>query len=255
MSIILKSEPILNQTVGYNVSDRYNVIPTAEVIQEFTKFGFELGSIQSAGVRSLEKALKQRHLVRMRREEKLFDGELVPEVAIYNSYDGTKALEIHIAVFRFICENGIISGTYDFEPLKILHSNNNWMELVHEYIDTYSQKLDKQKEVIEHMKDYYMSLDEAYQLAEESLAIRHYDGRIINEAVDPLELLVAKRREDKGDRMWNRFNILQESLVNGYYKKYDNDGSIRKAKIMTNVDEIIRFNKELSNIFEGRLAA
>ena len=246
---------ILYQTQGLNVSERYNVIPSIEVIQEFERFGWELSNVQAAGVRSMERALKQKHLIRMRREEKLFDGEVVPEVAIYNSYDGTKALEIHIAVFRFICSNGIIQGTYDFEPLKIVHTNSNWQELVHEYIDTYGQKLERQKEVISHMKDYHMTLDEAYDIVEDAIQIRHSDNRIINDVVDPLEILVAKRREDRGDRMWNRFNIVQESLVNGYYHKYKNDGGIQKAKIMTNVDEILRFNKELSNLFERRLAA
>jgi hypothetical protein len=45
--------------------------------------------------------------------------------------------------------------------------------------------------------------------------------------------------------------VLQESLINGMYRKYDNDGSIRKAKILTNIDEIIRVNVELSDLFGG----
>ena len=99
-----------------------------------------------------------------------------------------------------------------------------------------------------------MTLDEAYYMAEQSLQIRHSDNRIINEAVDPLELLIAKRREDKGNSSWMRFNVLQESLVNGYYHKYDNEGEIRKAKIMTNIDELIRMNSELSNLFDEIVA-
>ena len=243
-------ERILAQDKGYNVSEKYQPIPSIEVISEFQRFGWEISSVQAAGVRSLEKALHQKHMIRMRREEKLFDGELVPEVIIHNSADGTKALEIHIGVFRFVCSNGMIAGTHDMQPLKIMHAQTAWMDMVHEYIDTYGQKLEHQKEIISAMKDRPMSLDEAYHYAEKVIEARHADERILMDVVDPLELLVAKRREDRGDRMWHRYNILQESGVNGYFHKYDNQGNIRKAKIMTNIDEILRFNKELSNIFE-----
>jgi len=127
------------------------------------------------------------------------------------------------------------------------------MDIIDEFIDTYEVKYNAQVEQITHMKDRRMSLDEAYTLAEQALQFRHYDKRIENEAVDPLELLIAKRREDRGDSAWTRFNVLQESIVNGYYKKYSNDNSIKKAKILTNIDEIIRVNVELSDLFDGVL--
>jgi hypothetical protein len=250
----LNKEPILHQVKGFNVSDRYQVIPSIEVIQEFQQFGFEIDSVQAAGVRSMEKALHQRHMVRLKQTEKMFNGEIQPQVVMYNSYDGTKALEIHIGFYRFVCSNGIIAGTNDVQPLKIMHSTQNWRDIVYEYIDGYSAKIEHQKEVFTKMKDTRMSLDEAYILTEELLTQRHYDDRIENTTVDPLELLVAKRKEDRGESVWHRFNIVQESLVNGLYHKYDNAGGIRKAKVLTNIDEIVRVNKVISNTFERRVA-
>jgi hypothetical protein len=242
---------ILSQTSGYNVSDKYNVIPTIEVMQEFERFGFQLDTIEAAGVRSMEKALKQKHMIRMSAEEKMFGGELKPQVVIYNSYDGTAALNINVGIFRFVCSNGMIAGHNLIQPMKIVHSNTGWKDLVHEYIDTYSEKYTAQKEQIQMMKDTRMTLDEAYDMAVQALEFRHYDQRIINDPVDPLELLIAKRREDRGDSAWLRLNVLQESLINGMYHKYGNDGSVRKAKILTNIDEIIRVNVELSDLFGG----
>ncbi len=242
------TEEILMQDSGYNVSARYNVIPTIEVMNEFQNFGFELNTVEAAGVRSVEKALKQKHMVKMSQTEKLFNGEIQPQVIIFNSYDGTAALNIHIGMFRFICSNGMIAGTHEQEPLRILHSNRNWQELVHEYIDTYAEKLEIQKEGILRMKDTRLHLDDAYELAIQAAGRRHADPRIANDLVDPLELLVALRKEDRGDSVWHRFNILQERLVNGIYHKYDNEGGIRKAKILTNIDEISRFNIELSDL-------
>ena len=239
---------VLERTTGYNVSERYNVINTMDVIQQFERFGFELNSIDAGNIRNVEKAGAQKHMVRMAADFKMAGG-LKPEVIIHNSYDGTKALNIRIGIFRFVCSNGLIAGHNLVPNLQILHSNNNWAEQINEFIDGYEEKHRLQEDWVREMEGRKMSLDEAYFMAEEALKIRHYDQRIINDAVDPLELLLVKRREDKGDSAWLRYNVMQEHLVQGEYKKYDNDGSLRKAKIMTNVDELVRFNVELSDLF------
>ncbi len=249
----LEREPVMVTTTGYNVSDKYKVINTGDVVNQFERYGFELRSVEAAGTRDLAKVGHQKHLVRMRSEYSMHGG-LTPEVVITNSYDGTRALNIHIGIFRMVCSNGIIAGTNLFPKLQILHSNAAWEEVLNEFIDGYDEKYHLQQEWVQKMEDRKMSLDEAYILAERSLQIRHSDKRIINEAVDPLELLIAKRKEDRGGSAWNRFNILQESLINGFYSKYDNEGLIRKAKIMTNVDEIVRMNVDLSDLFDDVLS-
>ena len=133
--------------------------------------------------------------------------------------------------------------------MQILHSNTHWGELINEFVDTYEEKYTIQKQWVEEMQERRMTLDEAYHVAERALQLRHYDERIDNEAVDPLELLLVKRREDKGDNAWLRYNVMQEHLVAGEYKKYGNDGMVRKAKVLTNIDELIRMNTQLSDLF------
>jgi len=241
-------ELLLKQDQGFNVSNKYNVISSFDIIQQMERYGFETTRIETAGTRTSGKENSVKHMIRMSAGEKL-PGGLRPEVVIFNSYDGTQALKIHIGVFRFVCANSMVTGTNLIPSFNIKHNNNNWESELNNFIDTYEEKYNMQKQWIEQMHDYKMSLDEAYIMAEKALEIRHYDARIINDAVDPLELLLCKRREDKGDTAWHRFNVLQESLSQGQYKKYDNDGGIRKAKILTNVDEILRFNIALSDLF------
>lgn len=248
----LGREPVMTNTEGYNVSDRYNVINTMDVVQKFERFGFELSSIDAANIRNAGKEGKQKHMVRMASDFTMAGG-LRPEVIIHNSYDGTQALNIRVGVFRFVCSNGLIAGTNLVPNLQVLHSNNSWEEKISEFIDGYEEKYNLQNEWVEQMQSRRMSLDEAYHMAERSLKIRHSDPRITNEAVDPLELLLVKRREDRGDNAWLRFNVMQEHLMHGEYRKYDNDGSIRKAKVLTNIDEIIRMNVELSDMFSEEL--
>jgi len=244
-----EEKELLTQTKGYEtVSERYKVIPTIEVIEQMTKYGFEVRSITPGGSRT--RRGYQKHMVRMSSTEKIFGGEIEPQVVIHNSYDGTKSLQIHIGMFRFVCSNGLISGKNVIEPTRILHSDSNWHEKLNEFIDTYEVKYERQKRFIEMLKDRPMGLDEAYYIATKAYKLRHRDERISMDLVDPLELLVAKRKEDRGNYSWQRYNVLEESLRNGYFHKYSNDGSIKKAKILTDINEIWRFEQDLSDLFQ-----
>jgi len=247
------TEDILYQDRGFNVSDRYNVIPTIDVVQQFQKYGFETTSIQSAGTRTQGKQDHQKHMVRMKSDFKMSSG-LRPEVVIYNSYDGTAALKIHVGIFRFVCSNSMVAGHNLLPEFNIKHSNSHWEEELNEFIDTYEEKYRLQKDLIDNMMSTRMSLDDAYELAKRAVDMRHIDKRLDANAVDPLELLVAKRREDRGDDVFTRMNVVQERLMLGEYNKYDNQGEVRKAKILTNIDEIIRVNVGLSDLFEEAMA-
>jgi len=247
-------QDLLYQNSGMpgQVTDKYNVIPTIDVVQQFERYGFETTQIDASRARS--KNGFQKHMVRMRSDYSLAPG-LRPEIIINNSYDGTKALQVRVGCFRFVCSNGLVVGSNLIPELRIVHSNNAWAELLNEFIDTYEEKHNKQKEWIENMSDYKMSLDEAYDMANRTLEFRHSDERIEIDAVDPLELLIVKRKEDRGETAWHRYNTIQENLINGYFHKVSNDGAIKKAKIMTDIDEIIRVNTELSDTFSEVLVA
>ena len=63
-----------------------------------------------------------------------------------------------------------------------------------------------------------------------------------------MELNIARRVEDRGLDAWHTYNRVQENLMQGYYSIVT-DGSQRKAKVLTNTDEVIRVNVELSDLF------
>ena len=242
----MRDMDILFQDRGLNVSDKYNVISTIDVVQQMEKYGFETTSVIASNARTRQGF--QSHMVRMKSDYSM-GGGLRPEVIINNSYDRSKSLQIRIGVFRFVCSNGLIVGENMVPSFKINHSNSHWEDMLNEFIDTYDEKFHMQQEWIRSMEERQMTLDEAYYMAEQTLQFRHSDERIQMDVVDPLELLVVKRKEDRGTSAWQRYNVIQESLIQGYFHKYDNDGSIRKAKVMTNISEIIRVNTELSDTF------
>ena len=247
MSEIITHKELLEQSRGYdNTSERYQVIPTIDVVQRFQEYGFETTSVQAVNARTRNGF--QRHLVRMKSEYKMAPG-LVPEVVIFNSYDATKALQIRVGFFRMACSNGLVIGDNLIPEFRITHSNTSWEQKLDEFIDVYDEKYKLQKEWVGKMEDTKMSLEEAYNVAEKLLTERHYDERVKMDVVDPLELLITRRKEDRGDSAWLRYNTVQENLINGYFHKYDNDGSIRKARVLTDVSELVRVNTVISDVF------
>ncbi len=244
----MSNTELLNQTEGYNVSDKYNVIPTIDVINEFERYGFELSSVDAARVRIEAKEGKQQHMVRMASDYKMVGG-MRPEVIIHNSYDRSKSLQIRVGLFRFVCSNGIVIGENLIPAMKVRHSNSGWQDIINEFVDNYEEKYRIQTEWIQRMEHREMSLDEAYYMAEQALTLRGDN----ESAVDPLELLLVKRREDKGTDAWSRFNVIQEHIVSGEYKKYQNSGDITKAKVLTSVSELLRVNSQLSDSFDKQI--
>jgi len=196
----------MTQTEGYNVSSRYQAIPTGDVVDMFSRYGFELSSSHVSNTRNPARANTGKHMVRMTSDYSMAGG-LKPEIVIVNSHDGKSAMSIRMAIYRMVCSNGLVSGHNLLPSLNVNHAAG-WEEQVNGFIDSYEKKYNKQQEWIQEMQERRMSLDEAYYMAEQALGLRHLDKRINNNAVDPLELLLVKRAEDKGDSAWLRFNVL-----------------------------------------------
>lgn len=244
----MSNNTILIQTEGYNVSDRYQVIPTGEVVSEFERFGFEMQDMSLARVLREEKQNKQKHLIRLSQQEKLF-GEFRVDVIIQNSYDRSTALNIRVGLYRFVCSNGLIVGTNLMPAFKVYHSNHSWLDQIHEFIDKYEEMYKTQHQWVDSMKSKELDYDTIEELAWKAIELRHYDKRIVNNPVDPMEINLAHRPEDRGKNAWLTFNRFQENLMNGYYTKVNEDGEMKKAKVLTNTDEIVRVNTELSDLF------
>ena len=247
------SSDVMKQTEGYNVSDRYQVINTTDVILEFERFGFELKDTSIARVAKEEKQGFQKHLVRLSTPTMLM-GEVRTDIIVKNSYDRSSALTIMVGLFRFACSNGLVIGTNIMSPFKINHSRNDWQAQLHEFIDAYEEKFKLQRHWMENMQATTLDYDTVEELAYKAIDLRHIDKRIKNDAIDPMELNIARRIGDRGKSAWAVFNRFQENLMNGSYYKLNEESEIKKAKILTNTDEIVRVNMELSDIFTEKVS-
>ena len=246
MSIGINWETLANEEKLANLSDKYNVVTTSNIVKQFENRGFEITQYSEARVRREDRANKQKHFVRMALSDDIEMKER-PEVVIFNSYDGSTRLNINIGLFRFVCQNGLILGSHLQEPIKIKHTNNSWEYMVWKMIEGYAGVAAKQQQMIQDMKNIYMSYSDEVRFAEEAIEYRE----LIDDVLDPRELVLVRRQGDVGKNLFLTFNKVQESLLQGLFTKIfrkEDEVYTAKASVLSDASRIMQINQNLDTL-------
>jgi hypothetical protein len=71
------------------------------------------------------------HALRFRQcRSDVYVGEVVPEILVVNSHDGSSAYHVHIALYRAICRNGMIVSDAAFPAWKVAHRGSAAAEVL-----------------------------------------------------------------------------------------------------------------------------
>lgn len=92
-------------------SDRYTYIPTITLLDKLREEGFQPFFACQSRVRDEDKRGHTKHMVRLRREG-ANKGTEVPEIILLNSHDGSSSYQMIPGMFRFVCTNGLVCGTW-----------------------------------------------------------------------------------------------------------------------------------------------
>ena len=108
------------------------------------------------------------------------------------------------------------------------------------------------------MKKVELTKEQQIEFAKQAALLRFtaksYNEDNISDIVDLDDLLNVERKEDAGNGLWEVFNRVQESLVNGKYSYAMNgkvnaaDSKTRKARPIKNFKQSIDVNKKLSEL-------
>ena len=176
----------------------------------------------------------------------------VPTVIIQNSHNRSSGLKFHTGFIRFACANGLILGE-GIEEQRIRHSST-WKDKATSFLNNYTLEVERMEEEHQAMKAKRLSRYDMMLLAEKAVGIRYN----LEDVLDPLELNLVRRTEDRGSDLYTTYNRLQESLLQGMFQRrvanYDKETNKLeyspwgKAAKLTATDEIIRVNKELRQL-------
>ena len=235
-----------------NTSDRYTFASTERLIDDMAKLGWGVTECKQqrpnkrTNVRSFHTLAFQNPEVFTTNEKGEIDA--FPRIIVSNSHDGFHSFKFMSGIFRLVCSNGLIVADAQFTAFSVRHINYSYEEL--QKIVAQSIEFTKKKvAVINDMQATKLSEDQKRELARKAIAIRkgvkEWDTLKVSD--EDLEgILEPKRDEDKGDDLWNVFNVLQERVIKGDFTLgKTKTGKNRKARPITGAAKDIDVNQSL----------
>ena len=257
------------------LSDHYSFVPTMNVINDLRELGYEV--VDATQVKARKKSTNgyQKHMITLEHpkykldqvnEVEISDGKTetqvkkpteYPQILLTNSHDGGNAFTLSAGIFRLVCSNGLVIKTEDYGSARLVHKGYSFeavQKLVKEFEETVSEVLNK----ITEMKKVQLTKDQQIEFAKQAALLRFkaksYNEDNIADVIQIDDLLHAERPEDKGNGLYEVFNRVQESLINGKYMyasngKVNTEGTkIRKGRPIKNFKQNIEVNKKLSEL-------
>jgi len=225
------------------MSDKYKFIPTSEVVEKLLGEGFIVSSFQENRVRSEDKHGFAKHTVRFRQPRLAPQvGDVIPEVVLTNSHDGTSAFQLSAGLYRLVCSNGMIVGN-DMINVRQRHSGN-----VGDVIEGVFSVLNEMPEVIDTAQRWQgitLSNEQRVAFAKAAIPLRWDADEHNNFPVRADQILRPRRQADVAPTLWNTFNVMQEHIIKGGVRAISSNGRRRASKAVNSVNEDTRLNKAL----------
>ncbi len=240
------------------LSKHYSFVPTSNVINDLRSMGWECVDAKQVKARKKSTRGYQKHMLTFEHPDYKTEGaEEYPQLLLTNSHDGGNAFQLSAGIFRLVCSNGLVIKTEDYGTARLVHKGYSFeavQKLVNEFVETIDETLTRITAMKEVELDKAQQIEFAKQAALLRFTAKSYNEDNISDVVDLDDLLNVERKEDAGNGLWEVFNRVQESLVNGKYNYASNgkvnaaDAKTRKARPIKNFKQSIDVNKKLSEL-------
>ncbi len=246
------------EIANLGLSKHYSFGPTSSVINDLRSMGWDV--VDAVQVKARKKTTNgyQKHRVTFEHSDYKVEGaEEYPQLLLTNSHDGGNAFTLSAGIFRLVCSNGLVIKTEDYGTSRLVHKGYSFeavQKLVNEFVETIDETLTRITAMKQIELDKTQQIEFAKQAALLRFTAKSYNEDNISNVVDLDDLLNVERKEDAGNGLWEVFNRVQESLVNGKYNYASNgkvnaaDAKTRKARPIKNFKQSIDVNKKLSEL-------
>ena len=244
---------LLNQDEGFNVSSRYQAIPTQSIIDiiESQAGPTKIVAFNKVNVRKPGKQGFQRHVVMLELENSKMLDNTSMNIVLYNSNDRSSSVKIFAGSIRAACDNQMVWGDEIMPQFKINHSTVNWQGRIDDMLEAFEDAQQKTHNTIEQAMNKYWSYSDQIRYAHEVSDILEMEGNLM----DPAELNIAHRQEDIGKDAWHTFNRIQYNVINGGMQRLmqiEVEGikttKLNKTHKITDSNKSIKLNRAMSDL-------
>ena len=251
------------------LSEHYSFVPTMNVINDLRELGYEVVDAKQVKARKKSTNGYQKHMITLEHpkykldqvnEVEISDGktetqvtkaEEYPQILLTNSHDGGNAFTLSAGIFRLVCSNGLVIKTEDYGSARLVHKGYSF-EAVQELVKQFEETVDEVLTRITAMKKVQLTKEQQIEFAKQAALLRFksksYNEDNIEKVVNIDDLLNVDRKEDAGNGLYEVFNRVQESLINGKYTYLGTKDKPRKARPIKNFKQNIEVNSKLSKL-------
>lgn len=234
------------------LSNHYSFVPTMNVINDLRELGYEV--VDATQVKARKKSTNgyQKHMITLEHPKYKVEGSKeYPQILLTNSHDGGNAFTLSAGIFRLVCSNGLVIKTEDYGSARLVHKGYSF-EAVQKLVKEFEETVDEVLTKITAMKKVQLTKDQQIEFAKQAALLRFksksYNEDNIEKVVNIDDLLNIDRKEDAGNGLYEVFNRVQESLINGKYTYLGTKDKPRKARPIKNFKQNIEVNKKLSEL-------
>lgn len=236
-------------------SERFQPIPTIEVLRGLMREGFMPVGARQARTRDESRKDFTKHMIRLRRLDDGKDytvGDTAFEIILKNANDGTAAYDLMAGLFRIVCKNSLVTQTSSLDSLKVSHRGT--AETVQgKVIEGTYEVLRNAEATLAAPADWsgiQLDRDEKLIIAEAAHVLRFDDqDSDLAKAVEPSRFLTTKRVADRSNDLWTQFNVVQENVIRGGLQGTTRDEQGRRRNVSTRavngIDQDVKLNKAL----------
>ena len=222
-------------------SERYSYIPTAAVLTELRKEGFQPFMVTQTRVRNEARREHTKHMIRLRHANQVNDS-IANEIILLNSHDGTSSYQMLAGAFRFVCSNGLVCGDI-VADVRIPHKGDIAGQVV-EGAYAVLDGFERVQESREAMQAVTLDEGEAEIFARAALALK-YDDSDKPAPITESQILMPRRYDDRRPDLWMAFNRVQENLTKGGLRGRSANGRRQQTRPVQGIDSDIRLNRSL----------
>ena len=229
-------------------SQRYAYIPTATVLTELRKEGFQPFMVTQTRTRHEDRRDYTKHMIRLRHASQINARGEANEIILLNSHDGTSSYQMLAGMFRFVCSNGLVCGD-TVADVRVPHKG----DVAGQVIEGAYQVLhgfDRALESRESMQAITLDEGEAEVFARAALSLK-YDDPDKPAPITESQILMPRRFDDRRPDLWMTFNRVQENLTKGGLSGRSANGRRQQTRPVQGIDSDVRLNRALWMLADG----
>ncbi|OMG84806.1 DUF932 domain-containing protein [Achromobacter xylosoxidans] len=229
-------------------SQRYAYIPTATVLTELRKEGFQPFMVTQTRTRHEDRRDYTKHMIRLRHASQINARGEANEIILLNSHDGTSSYQMLAGMFRFVCSNGLVCGD-TVADVRVPHKG----DVAGQVIEGAYQVLhgfDRALESRESMQAITLEEGEAEVFARAALSLK-YDDPDKPAPITESQILMPRRFDDRRPDLWSVFNRTQENLTKGGLQGRSANGRRQQTRPVQGIDSDVRLNRALWMLADG----